>query len=303
MDWPGVVLATVGLSGITFALTDALRGGAMVKVAASGGILALTGFVFVEARSPSPMVSPRLFRSREFTAANLVTFFLYAAFGGTLFFLPLDLIQVQHYSATAAGLALLPLIIAIFVLSRWSGGLIPRYGVRGPLVIGSAVAAAGFALLLLVGTAGTYWQTLFPGVVVLGLGMAISVSPLTTTVMNALPASEAGIASGVNNAVSRVASLMAVAIFGLVLSARFNRELSHQLQGFALSHEESKRVDEQRPRLAAAETVDPRVRISLDRAFSSGFKAVVLTATGCAAAGSMVAFTMLDKKRRLPGLG
>jgi MFS family permease len=292
------LLATGGLGAVTYALIEfpnrAAHAPHLILLVALSGAAALAGFLVVEARSRAPMVSLALFRSRNFSGANLLTLFLYAALGGMLFFLPMNLIQVQHDSATEAGAALLPLVVLIFTLSRWSGGLVARYGARLPLTIGPLIFAAGVALFARQGVGGRYWTTVFPATVVMGFGMTLCVAPLTTTVMNAVDQAEAGVASGVNNAVSRIGGLLAVAVFGVILLAGFNRGLDRRLDRLALSPQARQQADAQRPLLAAVNNPDPRVQRAVAESFVVGYRWVIWVSVALAVASSGCAFCWID---------
>src|SRR6266404_2895742 len=254
VHWLGVILAAVGLGALVYGLIESSRLGfadkSVILVLTAAGAL-LVVFLLIEGRISQPMLPLALFRLRTFTGANLLTFLLYAALGGTLFFLPLNLIQVQHYSATAAGAALLPFILIMSVLSRWSGGLVARYGPKLPLVVGPLVVAAGYLLFMLPTVGGNYWTNCFPPSVALGLGMAIRVAPLTTTVMTSVPQNRAGIASGVNNAVARAAGLIAIAVLGIVMLHVFNHALDKRVAQSNLPISVARSLQMQRTKLAA----------------------------------------------------
>src|SRR5215216_7623797 len=249
LDWPGAALATIGLGGVVYGLIESPRLGfsnPLVLLTLIGGLVSLAAFVYNEARAKNPMVPLELFRNRDFSGANILTLLLYAGLSGTFFFFTLNLIQIQGYSATAAGAALLPFVVLMFSLSRWSGGLVDRFGARLPLTIGPVIAAAGFALFALRTVSGNYWTSFFPAVVVVGLGMAISVAPLTTTVMSAVGEEQAGTASGINNAVSRTAGLLAIAVCGVMMLHTFSQTLVSRMNELQLDDRVKHSIYEQR---------------------------------------------------------
>jgi len=220
------------------------------------------------------------------------------------------LIEVQGYSSTAAGAALLPFVLLMFGLSRWSGGLIARYGAKLPLVIGPLIAGIGFLLFAVPGIGGSYWTTYFPAVVVLGIGMAVTVAPLTTAVMGAVESSRAGIASGVNNAVSRTASLLAIAVFGIVVAGAFGRSLDDRVSGLDLAPDARAAIVAEEERLAAAkapEGLDPETAAAVDdaydRAFLSGFRLAMIVAAAMAAVSALAAWWLVAGKAAAPEPG
>lgn len=183
------------------------------------GVVLFAAFVFAERRALAPVVPLRLFASRRFTIASIYTFLLYAALGGALFFVPFELQHIMGYTPLDAGLALLPTIALIAAGSPLSGALATRTGARRPLVAGAGIAALGFGLFVKLGYGAPYATSVLPATIVLGVGLAIAVAPLVTTVMGAADANDVGAASGVNNSISRVGNLVAIAVFGIVIAA------------------------------------------------------------------------------------
>jgi EmrB/QacA subfamily drug resistance transporter len=308
LDWLGALLAIISLGGIVYGLTESNNlgfGNAQVYGSLIIGAAALAAFLFAETRRPNPMMPLGLFKSKTFSGANLLTLFLYAALSGIFFFLPFNLIQVQGYNATEAGAALVPFVLTMFLLSRAASGLIDRFGARLPLIAGPLVTGIGFALFSLAGAeSSTYWRDFFPAIMVMSLGMTASVAPLTTTVMGAVEERHAGIASGINNTVSRTASLLAIAAFGIVMLTTFNRHLDRQMDEFNLPPEARAQLNEQRYKLAnvelSAETGEETrraVKRIVNESFVAGFRVVAYGAAALAFLSALSAWLLIEGKK------
>jgi EmrB/QacA subfamily drug resistance transporter len=292
IDWVGTVLITVALAALTYALIEKRQYSWFVIA-----VIAFVAFIILEERVKNPIVPLTLFRSRSFAAANVLTLLLYAAMNAAIFLLPFNLIQLQHYSPARTGAAFLPLVAAMSLLSRFTGALADRVGPRLLLIVGPLVAAAGFALLALPGIGGSYWTTFFPGLVVVGVGMATTVAPLTTTVMTSVDDERhVGAASGVNNAVSRVAGLLAIALFGAVSIFVFARGLeAHLGPGNAMLAQSAKLAAAEPPPNLDEET-RRRIRAAVEVAFLRTFRVNMIAAAALAAASASAALWIRPKK-------
>jgi len=308
VDIFGAMAVTLGLGGVVYGLIEAGARGfkdPRVVVSLAAGVVLLLLFVIIERkRGQRAMMPLALFRSKTFAGANLLTFFLYGALGGLMFFLPFNLIQLQGYSATAAGAALVPFVLTMFLLSRWAGGLVQQYGAKLPLVLGPIVAGLGFALFILPGAnAGSYWTSFFPAVVVMSLGMAASVAPLTTTVMGAVDERHAGIASGINNAVSRTAGLISIAVLGVVITGVFTRNFNAKLQLLDLPVAIRPELEAQTSRLATISIPEQlksetkqAIKRAVEESFISGFRVVILIAAALAPMSALFAWLLIEGK-------
>jgi len=307
LDVVGALLVTVGLGALVYGLIEwgatSNLGSPVVLGGLAVGVAALALFLLAEGRERNPMMPLSLFRSRTFSGANALTLLLYGGLGGVLYFLPFNLQQVQGYSATAAGASLLPFTVVVFALSRWTGGLVGRVGARIPLTVGPLIVAAGFALFARPDLGGSYWTTYFPAVLVMSVGMALVIAPLTTTVMGAVEQSHSGLASGVNNAVSRTAGLLAIAVLGIAVAGSFNNSLDSRLSALKTSPAVTSGIDGQRGKLAGVQIpagVGARERATLRRAvdesYVSGFRLAMLIAAGLAVVSAAIAFFFLGGK-------
>jgi EmrB/QacA subfamily drug resistance transporter len=307
IDWLGGILATIGLGGLVNGFIESVDLGwrnPLVFVSLIVGFGALIAFVLVEAKITAPMLPLALFKSRSFSGANLLTLFLYAATGIFFFLFPLNLIQVQRYSTTAAGAAILPLILLMFFLSRWSGGLVARSGPKRPLIIGPFIAALGFILFAVPSIGDNYWKAFFPAMIVLGFGMAVTVAPLTTVIMNSVNQDRVGTASGINNAVARVASVLAIAVLGIVMVKAFGCRLDNDLARFSLPPVILQQLHADEIKLAGlqapaglAPATKAAINESVGQAFVFGFRIVLVICAGLSVASAAIAWLVIPKDR------
>ena len=306
LDIPGAILATVGLGGIVYGLIESSNAGfgsVAVILSLFFGALALVAFLVRERRAQEPMLPLTLFRSRNFSGANLLTLLLYAGLGGALYFFPFVLIQVHGYSATAAGSSFLPFVIITFLMSRWAGGLVTRYGARLPLIVGPLVAATGFILFAIPDTDGSYWTTFFPAVAVLGLGMSLVIAPLTTTAMTSVESSHSGLASGVNNAVSRSAGLLAIPLLGIFVFLTFSAALDARTSRLDLSAQARQQLEAEKVDLGAAEVPEgvsgetaAGVEGAVAESFVAGFRVAMVAAAILAVASAAASALIIEGK-------
>jgi len=284
LDWLGGLLAMTGLAALTWGLTAAPdRGWAdpAVVIGLVCGAAALVGFLLAEMRERYPMMPLALFRSLVFSGMNLLTLLLYFALGGAMFYLPFDLIRVQGFSATMAGAAMLPFAVIMGLFSGLTGRLADRFGARLSLAVGPGLAGIGLGLLALPGLGAGYADGPLAGMTVLAIGMTLAVGPLTAAVMGAVEPARAGLASGVNNAVARVAGLLAVALLGALMSSVFVDRVA----------------DPNARRLFGALMAGGSVDSGVVEAFHASFRVVMLACAACAVAAGIVGGLTGPKRR------
>ncbi len=309
LDMWGALWVTLGLAGITYGLIESPKhglGNPIIMTSLLVGTGALIAFIVVQQRSTHPMMPLKLFRSPTFSGGNLLTLFVYGALGGAMFFLPLNLIQIQNYGEIYAGMAMLPMITFIASISPLMGKFADRRGVRLPLIVGPLITSAGFFLFSTHGiTQGPsdYWHTFFLSFCLLGIGMGITVAPLTSAVMGAVSPNSAGIASGINNTVARAAGVLAVALFGALVLFYFNSSIENNLGSMKLSETLKDQIRSEATKLAAAEAPDQLpadqkivIKTLFKNSFIVAFNRVAYTASFLTFLGGLMASFFIKPK-------
>jgi EmrB/QacA subfamily drug resistance transporter len=308
VDFLGGFLCALGLGGVVFALIEQSRLGwsdPAVAIAGAVGVAGLVAFIVHEMRAESPMMPLYLFRSRNFAIGNLATFTMYAGLGGALFFVALYLQQVAGYSALKAGASFLPLTVLTFLLARRAGALADKYGPRLFMGLGPIVGAVGLALLTRLDSEADYLTQLLPALCVFGLGLSMTVAPLTATVLGAVDEKHAGVASGVNNAIARIAGLLAIALIGAFVTSQFESTLGDKLGDRPLSARSQAAVQEAKDRsltTAPAKLVPPaerpRLEAALEDASSAAFDLGLLVGAALVLLGGVVSLAGIQNPRR-----
>jgi EmrB/QacA subfamily drug resistance transporter len=280
LDFPGVVTIALGLAALTFGFLRIPAIGFnnwQTYGSLGAGLLLLTAFIFIENKSRHPMMPLHLFANPTFSGVNLVTFFLYAGLGAGMLYLSLNLVQIQGYSQLQSGLTFLPFTVLMISVARFAGGLADRHGPRLFLIAGPAVAGAGLLLLSFVKqTKGPsdYWTTFFPGILIFGLGISFTVAPLTAAVMGAVSDHFSGTASGINNAMTRIANVFANAIFGALAVLFFSGALQEPLKSIPLTTKEKSAVMAEAANLGNAKVpaqVPAADRVVIEKSYHEGF--------------------------------
>jgi EmrB/QacA subfamily drug resistance transporter len=308
VDWQGAILAGLGLAGPVFALIEQSKYGwsdARVYVPLIGGLLLLALFLIQERRSPEPMMPLDLFRRRNFAVGNLATLLIYGGLGAALFFLVLFLQETAGYSALAAGLALLPITLLMFFLSSRFGALADRLGPRLFMGIGPIIGGVGLLLLLGLDSDVDYLTELLPAMTLFGLGLAVTVAPLTATVLSDADQNHSGVASGINNAVARVAGLLAIAAVGAVVSAAFGSTVDDQIADRPLSGQARQAIDDAKDRPLTTGTVGdappperPFLRQAFEDASVDSFRVGIGISGALVVAGGLIALAGIQNPRR-----
>lgn len=308
IDYAGALWAALGMGALSFGFIEAPRFGfshpLIIALLAASVIFTLL-FIYREQHTRQPMMPLEMFRSPVFSGTNAMALLLYAALNGILFFFPLNLIQVQQYPEHLAGLALLPFAMVIAAMSRFSGSLVDRFGPRGLMSIGPALAGIGFLLFARVGlTSGpeTYWSTFFPAAAVMGMGMGFTVTPLTATVMQSVPDEYSGAASGVNNTVTRIAGALAIAIFGAIALISFENSLNHYLSSSQIEESIMQQVSSDASSLAETRVPDElsassraKVAAYIDQAFIDTFNRVAILSAVLAFSSGLISWFTLKR--------
>jgi EmrB/QacA subfamily drug resistance transporter len=316
LDIPAVITTALGLALLTFGFLRIPAvgfGNIQVYGVLIAGLVLLIVFVIRERTTEHPMMPLKLFANRTFSGANLLTFFLYAGLGVGMLFLSLDLVQAQGYSQLQSGLTFLPFTLLMISLARLAGGWADRSGPRLLLIIGPATTGVGLLILSFIGqTKGPseYWTSFFPGILVFGLGMSLTVAPLTTTVMRSVEDDNSGIASGVNNAMTRISNVFANAIFGALAVLFFAGSVGSKISGLSLDEKSKKAAIAQAVDLGNAKTpagISGHDRVVIEDAYRAGFVdtygQIMRLASALAFLGALMALLLIRDPARKPEPG